>query len=194
MLVSVYLSIRQCAPKRFSGWRVTTYEKDQGNDVQPVPEIVTENVWFSKTFDGYVNTLDKLPYDHHEVIALVAPRGLLAFESTNETWSSPLSSWACANAGRTVFDALGALSNYGFVQDDHYPHCEFPQASTHVLNAFFDKFLNGNTNVDTYYFSTDGEFNGTTWEAGDWINWKIPSFNTARPPIAPDPPGGKLVR
>ena len=45
-----------------------------------------ENVWFSVNFDNFVNDISVLPYDHHSLAALVAPRALISFENTDFEW------------------------------------------------------------------------------------------------------------
>jgi hypothetical protein len=65
------------------GWRLSNYEQNSGDVVQQATEIVQENVWFSTNFNNYVNNLSVLPYDHHELIAMVAPRGLIGYENTD---------------------------------------------------------------------------------------------------------------
>jgi len=66
--------------------------------VQQATEIVGENVWFSENFNNYVYNLSVLPYDHHELAGMVAPRGLISYENTDFEWLSPLSSYGCMTA------------------------------------------------------------------------------------------------
>ena len=94
-------------------WRLSQSES-QTQQVQTAPEIVTENVWFSTSFNNYVNSLATLPFDHHLLAALIAPRGLIVLENTDYIWLSPKSSFGCMTAARTVYQALGATSNFGF--------------------------------------------------------------------------------
>ncbi|KAI0768804.1 hypothetical protein BD413DRAFT_614292 [Trametes elegans] len=157
-------------------WRLSKFEQDQGSVVQTATEIVTENVWFSTAFANYVNTLDVLPYDHHLLAALVAPRGMISFENTDYVWLSPLSSFGCMTAAHSVWEALGAADHHGFEQVGGHAHCAWPASLTPMLNAFFDKFLLGQ-NVSTNFFSTNNQFNGVTWNANQWIDWSTPTLN-----------------
>ena len=157
-------------------WRLSKYESDQGSQVQTATEIVTENVWFSTNFNNYVNNLNVLPYDHHLLAALVAPRGLISFENTDYVWLSPMSSYGCMTAAHTVYQALGVPNNHGFEQIGGHAHCAWPSSLTTSLDAFFDKFLLGQ-DVSTQYFSTNNVFNGVSWNAANWINWSTPNLD-----------------
>lgn len=157
-------------------WRLSKYEESQGSQVQTATQIITENVWFSSNFANYVNNLNQLPYDHHLLIAMVAPRGIVAYENTDYVWLSPLSNWGCASGARPVFQALGIQDNFGFQQVGGHGHCSWPSSLTPTLNAFFNKFLLGQ-NVNTAYFSTNNQFNGRTWTAANWIDWTTPNLS-----------------
>jgi len=156
-------------------WRLSKFEQDSGDVVQQATEIVVENVWFSVNFDNYVNDISVLPYDHHSLAALVAPRALLSFENTDVEWLSPLSAFGCMTAAHTVFEALGIPDNHGFVQAGNHSHCDFPESQNADLFAFFDKFLLDEKNATTAnILTTNGLFNGTVWDASEWIDWSTP--------------------
>ncbi|KAI0063814.1 hypothetical protein BV25DRAFT_1801462 [Artomyces pyxidatus] len=157
-------------------WRLSLFEQNSGSAVQTATEIVTENVWFSTNFPNYVNNLNSLPYDHHLLLALVAPRGLISFENTDYVWLSPLSSYGCVTAAHTVFTALGVPQNHGFEQIGGHAHCAWPSNLTSTLNAFFDKFLLGQS-VSTNEWSTNNVFNGVPWMQSNWIDWTTPTLS-----------------
>ncbi|KDQ19074.1 carbohydrate-binding module family 1 protein [Botryobasidium botryosum FD-172 SS1] len=166
-------------------WRLSKFEESSGSKVQTATEIVGENVWFSTNFNNYVNTLGKLPFDHHSLMAMVAPRGLISFENTDFVWLSPMSSWGCASAAHTVYKALGVPQNHGFAQIGGHNHCAWPTSLTPTLNAFFDKFLLGKS-VNTDYFTTNSVFGPAKWDATRWMNWSVPTLSgTASPTSAP---------
>ena len=143
--------------------------------MQTATEIVGENVWFSTAFPNYVNNLNQLPYDHHLLAAMVAPRALISYENTDYVWLSPLASYGCMMATRTVFQALGVSQNHGFEQVGGHSHCAWPSSLTPTLNAFFNKFLLGQS-VSTDEWSTNSVFNGRTWTASNWIDWTTPTL------------------
>ncbi|KAI0027381.1 hypothetical protein K488DRAFT_81142 [Vararia minispora EC-137] len=157
-------------------WRLSLYEQDKGEVVQTATEIVQENVWFSPLFDQYVNTLEVLPIDHHLLAALVAPRGLLVFDNTDFIWLSPVSNFGCMSAARDVFTALGVEENLGFMQQGGHAHCAFPANQTSFLDAFFNKFLLGQTETNTSIFVTNGVWNGVEWVPSNWTGWEVPTL------------------
>ncbi|TFK49539.1 hypothetical protein OE88DRAFT_1662035 [Heliocybe sulcata] len=157
-------------------WRLSKYEQDSGDVVQQATEIITENVWFSENFDNYVYNISELPYDHHSLAGLIAPRAMISYENTAYEWLSPLSSYGCMTAAHTIWEALGVPENHGFVEVGDHPHCEFPTYLNESLFAFFDKFLLGETTTNTSYFSTNGQFNGTAWVPSQWIGWTAPTL------------------
>ncbi|TCD65960.1 hypothetical protein EIP91_001952 [Steccherinum ochraceum] len=157
-------------------WRLSKYEKDHGSVVQDATEIVTENVWFSQNFNNYVNQLNVLPYDHHLLAALVAPRAMISYANTDYVWLSPMSSFGCMTAAHTVWQALGVPDNHGFVQVGGHAHCAWPTTLTSGLDAFFNKFLLGQNSTNTSIFTTNNQFNGIQWTQSSWINWQTPSL------------------
>lgn len=157
-------------------WRISKYESSKGSQVQTATEIVTENVWFSSNFNNYVNNLNVLPYDHHLLAALVAPRALISYANTDYVWLSPLASYGCMTAARTVYQALGVSQNVGFEQVGGHSHCAWPSSLTPTLNAFFNKFLLGQS-VSTDEWSTNNQFNGVSWTQSDWIDWTTPTLS-----------------
>lgn len=64
--------------------------------------------WFRPDFSQFVDNVNRLPVDQHMLHALVAPRALLAIEGTNDAWTNPQGSQLTCQAGKTVYDFLGA--------------------------------------------------------------------------------------
>jgi len=157
-------------------WRLSKFEQDSGDVVQQATEIVQENVWFSTNFDNFVFNISLLPYDHHSLAALVAPRPMISYENTDFEWLSPLSGFGCMTAAHPVWEAMGVPEKHGFVQVGNHSHCEFPSDLNAGLFAFFDKFLLGEE-ANTTIFETNGLFNGTVWNPSQWINWTTPRFS-----------------
>jgi endo-1,4-beta-xylanase len=64
--------------------------------------------WFRPDFNQFVGKVTRLPVDQHELIALVAPRALLATEGTQDAWINPEGSQLTYRAAKKVYDFLGA--------------------------------------------------------------------------------------
>lgn len=145
--------------------------------MQGAPEIVGENVWFSTNFNNFVNNLNSLPYDHHLLAGLVAPRGLVSFENTDFAWLAPMSSWGCANAVHSIYTALGVPDNHGFVQQGGHAHCAWPATQNNQLNAFINKFLLGQSTSTSNILQTNNVWPaGETYNQATWINWQTPTL------------------
>lgn len=165
-------------------WRLSKSEQDHGSSVQEAVEIVSENVWFSRNFENYVHQLNTLPYDHHFLLGMVAPRPIISFENTDYVWLSPMSAFGCETAARTIWQALGVPERHGFAQVGGHAHCAWPSSLTPTLNSFINRFLLDQS-VDTNVFQTNNQFNGVSWQSSSWIDWTAQSLTgqpSAQPP------------
>ncbi|KAK3954763.1 hypothetical protein QBC32DRAFT_368350 [Pseudoneurospora amorphoporcata] len=115
----------------------------KGAFVADAKEIVGENVWFSTNFNSYINNINQLPFDHHMLASLVAPRGLYVMENPDFEWLGKISTYGCMGAARKNYQALGALEAFGYSQVGGHNHCSFPSAQSSELNAT-DQNLNFN--------------------------------------------------
>jgi len=105
--------------------------------------IADSNVWFSPTFKNWYSWLDDLPFDHHFITALIAPRGLLAIDDSPYDWLFPRSTWGFQTAGRKVYEALGVADSMSISVIGIQTHCSFPSSQLPELQAFVDRFLKG---------------------------------------------------
>lgn len=142
--------------------------------MQRLQQIVGENCWFRANFSQFSTTANKLPYDHHMILALCAPRALLVVENTSMVWLGNLSTWTTANAAHTVWEALGIPDQMGFSQFGHGNHCNYPVAQRPELQAYVEKFLVGTGTANTNLMKTDGNL---TYDAAKWVNWTVPTLN-----------------
>ncbi|KEY71968.1 hypothetical protein S7711_07114 [Stachybotrys chartarum IBT 7711] len=155
-------------------WRIANWQQQQGNNVQTAPQIVQENVWFSPAFNSHVSSVNNLPFDHHMVAGLVAPRPIYIMENSGMEWLGWTATYGCMGAARKQWEALGALDSFGYSQVGGNQHCSFPSAQQGTeLTAFINKFLlngSGTTNI----YRTDrnhGSFNLNTW-----AGWTVPNL------------------
>lgn len=156
-----------------SSWRVSDDQKAKGQNVQTSSQIVTENVWFSENFKNFSQSANRLPFDHHSLMGMVAPRGLLVIENTSMEWLGNRSAYTASLAAREIWRALGEENSFGFSQLGDHNHCQYPQAQVPELNAFVQKFLLDDAKADTAIFKSDQEF---AVDKDRWINWKTPKL------------------
>jgi hypothetical protein len=156
-----------------ASWRVSDYQMNSGTSVQTLSEIVGENCWFRQNFSQFSSTANKLPFDHHMIEALCAPRALLVIENTAMIWLGNLSTWTTANAAHKVWEALGVPDKMGFSQVGHSDHCVFQSSQQPELSAYIKKFLIGTGTDDTNIMKTDGSI---TFDSTKWVNWTVPTL------------------
>ncbi|KAK7012267.1 hypothetical protein R3P38DRAFT_3020363 [Favolaschia claudopus] len=156
-------------------WRISDFILSTGISTQTASEIVQENVWLSSNFDQFANTsVNKLPFDHHSLAALVAPRGMFAIDNLGYDWLGPFSSYGAMISARTVWTAMGVSDFMGVSQAANHTHCVFPSTQQPQLNAFIQKFL-FDEQTDTDIVETAGNY---TFEVPDaqWAPWSVPKF------------------
>jgi hypothetical protein len=139
----------------------------QGQETQTLSEIVGENVWFRANFNQFSSTATKLPFDHHSIIGLVAPRAILIIEN-DILWLGPQSSWSSANAARMIWQALEVPDMMGYSLTTGHNHCSFPSSQQSEVNAYVQKFLIGGGAGNTDVMRNDPDVNFTR---AMWINW-----------------------
>ncbi|CAM3628802.1 dockerin-like protein [Mucilaginibacter galii] len=156
-----------------ASWRVSDAQILAGKKVQTISQIVTENVWFRENFSQFGKTADKLPFDQHSVMALVAPRALLIIDNTSIDWLSPVSAWITANAAHKVWQSLGVPDRMGFSQVGAHNHCAFPDAQLPELTAYIQKFLLDNNTPNTNVMKSDGDHK---YDEATWVDWTAPGL------------------
>ncbi|KAK4447370.1 hypothetical protein QBC34DRAFT_355243 [Podospora aff. communis PSN243] len=154
-------------------WRLAKYQKSQGSNVQDAPQIVTENVWFSRDFNAHVNNVDGLPFDHHMLAGMVAPRGLYVIENTDMEWLGKLSTYGCMAAARKIYQGLGVQDRFGYSQVGGNSHCSFNAGQqSSELSAFINRFLLGRS-VATGVLRAGS---GVNLNVDTWTPWTVPSL------------------
>jgi hypothetical protein len=127
-----------------TAWRVSEF----GGDVEKLG--ATDHNWFKEgmfQFSGL--NVAKLPHDHHELMAMVAPRALLVTGNTDYVWLSNPSCYVSARAAHEVYKTFGIGDRFGFYLDGGHGHCAIPATQRPAVEAFVDKFLLGNTSINT---------------------------------------------
>jgi hypothetical protein len=64
--------------------------------------------WFDGTFKEFNDRVDRLPFDQHCLVALVAPRPVLFSNAAKDTWANPPGQFEVLRAADPVYRFLGA--------------------------------------------------------------------------------------
>ena len=111
----------------------------------------TDYHWFLESmrekFHG--DSVYLMPYDHHELCAMVCPRALLVLGNTDYRWLANESAYVSLNAARKVWEKLGIADRMGYSINGGHMHCQLPESQYPEVEAFIDKFLLEKTDVDT---------------------------------------------
>lgn len=111
----------------------------------------TDYRWFSTTRMRQFsqNNVYKLPHDHHQLGAMVAPRALLWTGNTDFRWLANRPNYVSSRAVQHVYETLGIGDRFGFVIDGGHGHCAIPESQAVVIGDFVDRFLLGIDGADT---------------------------------------------
>lgn len=101
----------------------------------------TSHVWFMESLFKFANDVDKLPFDHHELMAMVAPRALLLLGNPDYEWLADESGYVSCQAAKKVWETFGIADRFGFSIVSGHPHCQLPDVQRPEVEAFVDKFM-----------------------------------------------------
>lgn len=135
--------------------------------------------WFSDNFAPFVyqngnSNVVKLPIDTHQLVALIAPRGLLVLDNPHQTQMSAPAGHLATAAGAEVFKALGVLDHVSYhssVSDT--AHCSYKNEYTNLLTRNISRFLKHEA-VETGDFIVGPGGDG---KLADWKAWATPTLS-----------------
>jgi Cellulose binding domain len=150
---------------------------------QPLSSAYGEQPWLGDAFGSFTGNPATLPVDTHEMVAMVAPRGLFIMENPHIDWLAARSGSVAALGGAEVYKALGAGDNITYwsdVQDG--THCASRSEWRTPLQQNIQKFLLKTGNAA-------GTFRISSRKAGnlaEWRTWQTPTL-TDGPTTTPTP-------
>lgn len=109
----------------------------------------TNYAWFKESMRQFSNDVSRLPIDHHELVALIAPRAVLILGNTDYEWLADESGYVSCVAAREVWKTFGIADRMGFSIVGGHPHCQLPEVQYPYVEAFVDKFLLGDNSANT---------------------------------------------
>jgi len=128
-----------------AAWRVS-----QSLPVKVETLGATSHVWFMESMFQFADkNVSKLPFDHHELMAMIAPRALLVLGNPDFVWLADESGYVSCRAAREVWKTFGIPDRFGFSIVAGHGHCQLPKSQYPEVEAFVEKFLLGNTSSNT---------------------------------------------
>ena len=135
-------------------------------------EAAQGTAWYAQNLLQFKNKdAPKLPYDQHELVAMIAPRAILAIENTGIDRLGSQAGSVSMRAAKEVYKAMGIPDRIGYSQAQASAHCSFPASvQSPDVQAFVDKFLlnkTANTNIARDSYNTD---------LTKWVTWSTPTL------------------
>lgn len=123
-----------------AAWRKSHESTEKVEDIDK-----TDYHWFLESqrehFSG--DSVYRLPYDQHELCAMVCPRALLLLGNPDYPWLSDRAMLPSAEAARQVWDRFGIADRMGWSIVGGHGHCQLPERQWPEVQAFIDRFLLG---------------------------------------------------
>ena len=121
-----------------AAWRKSHESKERVEDIDK-----TDYHWFLESqrdhFKG--DSVYRLPYDQHELCAMVCPRALLLLGNPDYVWLSDAAMLPSAVAARTVWERFGIADRMGWSILGGHGHCQLPEKQFPIVQQFIDRFL-----------------------------------------------------
>ncbi len=157
------------------GGGATSWRYSHSEPVGSVEDIDnTDYNWFMNSMSQFSgDNVYRLPEDHHELMAMVAPRALLVTANPDYTWLSNPSCYVASKACKEVYKTLGIADRFGFSIVGGHMHCQIPGSQIPEIGAFVDKFLLGKDTVNT----SDVADSPYSIDLSKWIPWTNPTLS-----------------
>ncbi len=159
-------------------WRgIAKQEKGaNGNPPQSLPSAYGEQPWYADASNAWINDPTKTPVDTHELVAMVAPRGLFIMENP---WIGELASkygHVAALGGLEVYTALGAgdaVTYYSDVPSSEGTHCSNRPEWAAPLKNNIERFLKKTGTAPGVIKAAPNQ----TGDLSTWRSWTTPALN-----------------
>ena len=182
-----------------AAWRKSHELTLAGKNLEDIDK--TDYHWFlesqKENFRG--DSVYQLPYDQHELCAMVCPRALLLLGNTDYEWLADSSMFYSAKAAYQVWQRFGISDRMSWSVVGGHGHCQLPQSQFPIVESFLDRFLlgvspkehqtmaspngllnvavNGENLVVNYQGQKALELTGMGLNNKDFVNWTGPVKN-----------------
>jgi len=130
--------------------------------------------WLSNDFEPFVLNAAQLPVDTHEMVAMIAPRGLLVLDNPHVRQYGAPAGHVATLAGAEMFKALGVEANIGYISNvANQSHCAVGKPEyDEPLRQAIAKFLKFE---DAAPGQIQAHPNGMG-NLAEWRDWETPSL------------------
>ena len=103
----------------------------------------TDYHWFleSQKENFHGDSVYRLPYDQHELCAMVCPRALLLLGNPDYEWLADGSMEHSAQAAKKVWDFFGIGDRMDWSIVGGHGHCQLPESQFPIVTSFIERFL-----------------------------------------------------
>jgi len=145
-----------------------------GEGAQSLSSAYGEQPWFGDAFSAFTSDPTKAPLDTHEVVAMVAPRGLLILDNPSIANLGPKSAHVAALGGAEVYKALGYADRISYHSDtSNGNHCSVRTEYAQPLKDNIERYLlKTGTAAGAIKASSSA-----TGKLSDWSDWTTPTLN-----------------
>lgn len=171
-----------------NSWRTSqAYTTRTGTNVEKIDN--TNYSWFKASMQSLKP--NNLPHDHHELVAMIAPRAFLALGNPTQVWLGDESGYKSLMAASEVWKAMGVPERFGFEFTPDHTHCTAANSQNDAVTAFVNKFLKNNASANTNIRKNPTKIGGQDLSLTSVINWTTPTISFA--PADPDVPTATLT-
>jgi len=145
-----------------------------GEGAQSLSSAYGEQPWFGDAFSAFTSDPTKAPLDTHEVVAMVAPRGLLILDNPSIANLGPKSAHVAALGGAEVYKALGYADRISYHSDtSNGNHCSVRTEYAQPLKDNIERYLlKTGTTAGVIKAASSA-----TGKLSDWSDWTTPTLN-----------------
>ena len=112
----------------------------------------TDYHWFLESQKEFFHgdSVYRLPYDQHELCAMICPRALLLLGNPDYEWLADESMLVSAKAACKVWERFDIADRTGWSIVGGHGHCQLPESQWPEVQAYIDRFLLGRP-AETYF-------------------------------------------
>jgi len=152
-----------------NSWRTSQdFNKRTGTSIEKIDN--TNYAWFMSSMKG----LDpySLPHDHHELVAMVAPRAFIALGNADYEWLGDESGYKSLMAAQEVWKAMGVADHFGYDFTSGHDHCQAPAVQTASVKTFADRYLRGTSTTSSVAIKPTS----TKFDLTYALDWQTPTL------------------